>query len=309
MAEELAGLDHSPADALSPEPGRPSICSPAGLPNFLVIGAQRAGTTLLHQILDRHPEVYVPQARKEIHFFDRYHDRGPDWYRGYFTAALGQPGLKAIGEVTPDYLACPFAASRARDLLPGCRLIVILRQPVDRAISWHRYVQRSHGETRDLATFFAANEETREAGRYAHHLARWLEHFAAPSVLILIYEELVAAPDRELERLRGLLGLQAGWRNAEALLAERVNDSELPRLARAFVAARRLNGLLYRFDLNWPARTAKALGLRRLFGRRPSTAPVGPELRARIGAFYRDDIERLENLLGRPIDAWRQPPA
>ncbi|MDX1541842.1 MAG: sulfotransferase, partial [Geminicoccaceae bacterium] len=68
-------------------------------PNFLVIGAQRAGTTLLHTILDAHPEVYVPRARKEIHYFDRYHDRGPDWYASYFNDAR-TVRFRAIGEVT-----------------------------------------------------------------------------------------------------------------------------------------------------------------------------------------------------------------
>ena len=92
------------------------------LPNFLVIGAQRGGTTLLHRILDAHPEVYVPQRRKEIHFFDWYHERGADWYAGFFPGE-GTARYRAIGEVTPDYLFEPQTPHRIRALLPDCRFV------------------------------------------------------------------------------------------------------------------------------------------------------------------------------------------
>ena len=75
------------------------------LPSFLVIGAQRAGTSLLHQILLAHPDVYVPAQRKEVHYFDRYFERGVEWYQSYFPAADAAGRYRAIGEITPDYLA------------------------------------------------------------------------------------------------------------------------------------------------------------------------------------------------------------
>ena len=82
------------------------------LPDFLVIGAQRAGTSLLHQILLGHPEVYVPRERKEVHYFDRYFERGVAWYEGYFPAADAARSYRAIGEITPDYLATEEAPAR-----------------------------------------------------------------------------------------------------------------------------------------------------------------------------------------------------
>ena len=89
------------------------------LPTFLVIGAQRAGTSLLHQILLAHPEVYVPRERKEVHYFDRYFERGVAWYEGYFPAADAARNYRAIGEITPDYLATEEAPARIHALLPG----------------------------------------------------------------------------------------------------------------------------------------------------------------------------------------------
>ena len=82
---------------------------PMNRPNFLVIGAQRAGTTLLHRLLATHPEVYVPFQRKELHYFDRYFERGDAWYAGYFPAEPATRRYLAVGEVTPDYLAHPQA--------------------------------------------------------------------------------------------------------------------------------------------------------------------------------------------------------
>ena len=111
------------------------------LPHFLIIGAQKAGTTSLASYLAAHPGV-VPSKRKEVHFFDLNYEKGVDWYRSHFPIARGQ-GLRRrmrgrrmlTGEASPYYIFHPLAASRAFDLLPAARVIVLLRNPVDRAYS------------------------------------------------------------------------------------------------------------------------------------------------------------------------------
>ena len=104
-------------------------------PNFLVIGAQRSGTTWLDTALRAHPQVYLPERRKEIHYFDEHYSRGAEWYREFFSAAAARPGLKAIGEVTPRYLFDPLVPQRIAGDFPSMRLIAILRNPADRAYS------------------------------------------------------------------------------------------------------------------------------------------------------------------------------
>jgi hypothetical protein len=106
------------------------------LPNFLIAGAPRCGTTSLALWLGEHPEVFV-STPKELHFFNRteYWERGPEWYAQQFAGAGDVP---AAGEGTPNYLLLPHAIERIATTLPGVRIIACLREPVSRAYStWH----------------------------------------------------------------------------------------------------------------------------------------------------------------------------
>jgi Sulfotransferase domain len=274
------------------------------LPNFLVIGAQRAGTTLLYWILDAHPEVYVPRQRKEMHFFDWYHERGEAWYRKFFPPPDAAAAYRAIGEATPDYLATPEAPARIRALLPNCRMVAILRNPVDRAYSWYRYNVRSYNEHRSFEAFLEHDPTTLEWGLYHRHLSRYLTHFPRAALLVLIYEELIADPGIELCRLGDFLGLSLGWPRADQVLAQRINTSELPRFRRAFALARRTGAFLMRHDLNAPVQFAKQLGIPRLFGRTAAPRVLARPIRAQLRAYYQEDLCALEDLLGRALPLW-----
>lgn len=274
------------------------------LPNFLVIGAPRAGTSLLHhKILLPHPEVYVPVQRKEVHYFDRYYERGLEWYQSYFPSGEAEQ-FQAIGEVTPDYLATPEAPARIHALLPGCRLVAILRNPVDRAWSWYLHARRSRNEGRDFARFIEEDPAALSGGLYHQHLQRYLALFPRQQLLVLIYEELVENPGRELGRLAAFLGVGMIWSDPAALLHERVNPGETPRFAGTFALARRAAGALTRHDLNWPVRVAKQLGVRRWFGRTASEPTLSAAERRRLADFYRDDVGELAALLERDLEVW-----
>jgi hypothetical protein len=275
------------------------------LPTFLVIGAQRAGTSLLHQILLAHPEVYVPRERKEVHYFDRYFERGVAWYEGYFPAADAARSYRAIGEITPDYLATEEAPARIHALLPACRLIAILRNPVDRAYSWYQHARRSRNERRDFEIFVQEDPTALAWGLYHRHLQGYLARFSKDALLVLVYEELVRDPGRELGRLAGFLDVGMIWRDPGALLRERVYASKAPRFRRAFALARRAGGLLARHDLNWPVRAAKRIGARNWFGSGAPGRSLSATDRARLAAYYQDDIRRLGDLLRRDFRIWQ----
>ena len=246
-----------------------------------------------------------PAGAKRIHYFDWYFERGADWYRGFFPAGGEASRFRAIGEATPDYLATPEAPGRIHALLPGCRLIVILRDPVDRAYSWYLYARRNRNERRSFEDFLKHDPTTLDWGLYARHLERYLALFPRSALLVLIYEELIREPAAALDQLAKFLGLSTGWAAPEALLRRRVNTSQTPYFRAGFALAHRVGELLLRHDLNWPVRIVKRLGAPRLFG----TGPRNPELprAARVGlsTFYDQDMRQLEALLRRNVSVWR----
>ena len=122
-------------------------------PDFLIIGTQRGGTTSLYEYLCRHPQV-SPATEKEIHYFDFQTARGPAWYRAHFPWRF--PRTRITGEASPFYLFHPRVPRLVRDLLPAVRLIVLLRDPVERAHSHFRLQKRAGIER--LATFEEALE-------------------------------------------------------------------------------------------------------------------------------------------------------
>jgi hypothetical protein len=275
------------------------------LPNFLVIGARRAGTSLLHhKILRVHPEIYVPVQRKETHYFDLYYDRGVEWYQSYFPSDEAASRFRAIGEVTPDYLASEEAPGRIHQLLPECRLIAILRNPVEQAWSDYRHRRRGRNERRDFAAVIE-DPAALNGGLYHRHLQRYLALFRREALLVLIYEDLVQDPGRELARLTGFLDVPMIWPDPAVLLQERVNPGEIPRFRRGFALARRAGSLLARHDLNWPVRLAKRVGVRSWFGRSAAEPSMAAAERKHLADFYRDDVRKLGVLLQRDLDIWQ----
>jgi hypothetical protein len=275
-------------------------------PNFLVIGAQRAGTTLLHRLLASHPDVYVPFQRKEVHYFDWYFERGDAWYAGYFPTECASRRYVAVGEVTPDYLAHAQAPRRIHDTLPGCRLIAILRDPVDRAFSWYQYNRRNSAEQRPFERFVDEDATAVEYGLYHKHLSRYWELVPEHAIKVLIYEDLIADPLRESQALESFLGLSRPFPDPTALLAERVNTGPVPRHRRAFTFARRVGGFLMRNDVNWPARMAKRFGVREWFGKEGGVAALDPSVRNRVSARFLEDTIRLGKVLDRDlVEVWR----
>ena len=110
------------------------------LPNFLYVGPDKAGSSWLHEMLLKHPEVYLTPA-KDLYYFDRYYDRGPAWYASQFRDARDET---VVGEVCQDYLFHPEAATRIPETLGRCAVMVSLRDPVERAWSSYLYM-RKHG--------------------------------------------------------------------------------------------------------------------------------------------------------------------
>jgi hypothetical protein len=200
-------------------------------PDFVIVGAQRGGTTSLYRYLTDHPQI-APAATKELHFLTDRFQRGRDWYLGQFPVEL--PAGHITGEATPYALFHPLAPSRLRALAPQCRIVVLLRDPVARAYS-HFLLERSRGdETLDFVAALDAEadrlrgEEARLAsdpsaasashnhasyvarGEYAIQLERWLGAFPRDQIHIIRSEDLYESPGETVAVVEQFLGLKPG---------------------------------------------------------------------------------------------------
>ncbi len=199
------------------------------LPDFLIIGTQKGGTTSLHEYLAEHPRVSAP-VTKEVHYFDHAHHRGSEWYRAHFRTPT-QPN-EISGESTPYYLFHPLVPELVGRDLPDCKLIVILRNPIDRAFSHHNHERalgfeelpfeqaiarepdRLKGEEERILdepryrSFSHQHHSYLSRGRYAEQLERWFQHADRDRFLILSSEDLFEDPRTAIAATQRFLDLE-----------------------------------------------------------------------------------------------------
>jgi len=189
------------------------------LPNFLIIGASKCGTTWLTRQLQQHPQVYMPDY--EVNYFWKYLDRGIDWYGGHFKTS---GDAIAIGESSPNYFALD--PKLIQETLPDVKLIVMLRDPIKRLISDLNHMMR-YGEISPLCNIdnFLLNGEKRlldqheglsskvvDRSRYYRYVKPYRDSFNADRLLILIYEDdVVAYPQLGLKKVCDFLGIDSGF--------------------------------------------------------------------------------------------------
>ena len=184
----------------------------AGAPDFVGIGVQKAGTTWWYELLAAHPGVSSrPEIHKERHFLSRFGTVGfgPDDIRDYHGWFPRLPGTLA-GEWTPDYLYFPWVAPLLAQAAPEARLLLMLRDPVERFRSGLAHQLRHRAPSTAATVTEAVNR-----GFYARSLTPWCEHFEADQVLVLQYERCTEDPVGELARSYRFLGLDDGFRPAD----------------------------------------------------------------------------------------------
>ncbi|MBB2913366.1 hypothetical protein FHS43_004670 [Streptosporangium becharense] len=209
------------------------------LPTFLIIGAQRCGTTSLYRVLARHPLVLKPVLRKGVHYFDMAYDRGMPWYRAHFPVRARASRLEheygcrvQAFESSPYYLFHPLAGPRIARDLPGVKLVVLVRDPVERAFSAHAHELARGFETESCFVRAVGLEEERLAGaaeslsaspysastahrhhaylargRYAEQLARLEPLFGRERILVVDSGRFFTEPETVYDRVLAFLGL------------------------------------------------------------------------------------------------------
>src|SRR5690606_12967907 len=243
----------------------------------------------------RHPDIYMP-PKKELHFFDKHYARGIEHYEACFA---GWNGEAAVGEATPDYLHELYtthgedvAALIARHL-PDAKLIVSLRNPVERAYSHFMNLKAKHEHNLEL-TFEEKLEKVRgeaeiiREGYYAEHLERYYGLFSAESILVLLYDDLVADPKGFLQKIYRFLGVDPEFESpwAEARINMAVGKKHLARSVPLWHLSRALS----RLDMHGLSERI------RVWNSRPEPG-MSRETRRRLVETYREQNARLERLI------------
>jgi hypothetical protein len=289
------------------------------LPNFIVIGAAKGGTTALYWYLAEHPQVFM-SPRKETNFFayglddggrllygdlelHRFPVRSLSQYERLFADA---GDALAIGEASPIYLECPQAAARIRGRLPAARILCSLRDPVDRAYSDYQMYLRRRGRRldpqRDLtatATWARPDSHWMRISKYHEALSRYFDAFPRDQIHVFLFDDLKRDPRGFIRQMYESLDIDPAF----------VPNLETPHNIGGVPASMTLDRLLTSKAIRaavrpWiPQRMLD--GIRRLRTRNLRRAPPLPaQLRSELVGHFRDDIAKTSELIGRSLEHW-----
>ncbi len=250
-------------------------------PKFLILGVQKGGTTSLYSYLTAHPLIRSAVV-KEVHFFDFHYACGESWYRAHFVPASWlQPG-QITGEASPEYIFSPFAAKRVEAFDPDMKLIVLLRNPVERAYSQYQMSLRRERETLTFPEALEREEERLRAERERmgeeRAFARGLSHIHQSYKAKGHYAEQLETWFKVFPREQMLvLESEAFYRDTAGAYARTIQFLDLPE--------HRLES--YRNVNNW------------------GYSNLEPDIRTQLEAYFAPHNERLEALLGQTF--WTKP--
>jgi hypothetical protein len=289
------------------------------LPNFIIIGAAKAGTTALYWYLAEHPEVYMSPVKETFYFAygvdaagrllygDPEVHRFPVKTRSEYEALFAGAGnAAAIGEASPIYLECPQAAGRIRAMLPGARIVASLRQPVDRAYSDYLMYLRRRGRRLDPASDLKADAEWArpdsrwmQVGRYAEQVRRYVELFPREQIHVALFDDLKGDALGMTQSIYRFVGVDPSF----------VPDFDTPHagggIPRSRLLERMFTSRKLRSALEPLVPTRAASWVRRLRGRTMRKPPALPSgLRRELTQHFRDDIAQTSALIGRNLDHW-----
>ncbi|NJN84104.1 MAG: sulfotransferase domain-containing protein [Caldilineaceae bacterium] len=280
--------------------------------DFLLIGAVKAGTTTLFELLRHHPSIFIP-AGKEVYFFDNQERFALGWdnFAGGFYA--GASIDQKWGKITPRYLSEPAVPARVAEMATQVRLIALLRNPVDRAIShYHMFVRNrpEYGFTLEevVASGLPASPLEKpdprypniwHYGLYGESLERYLCHFQREQLLVLFSDELKARPHAVLDLVLSHLGLDQGYRPAN--LGQEYHRGGRQRFPQLVPFMRKQMKPAWKLMARLPERQKEAL--KTWYAMRlnlvPETKPTHDKTtRQRLVEFYRPDVRKLEAILG-----------
>ena len=272
------------------------------LPDFIIMGAMKAGTTTLYHYLSDHPEIGMSEE-KETDFFieEKNYRRGLDWYLNQF-----KPGFSCYGEASPNY-------AKARDFrgvperiihaIPHCKFIYLVRDPIERFISHYNHAYLTGGNVPDPDKLYRQHEwfHMIDSSLYHRQLTEYLKYTSLDSILVVEFEGFVRSPKSSLKEITDFLGVseRQNWEWKKTANSSK----ELARIPQWLLKLRRrreVAGMLRRL----PKPFVQTLRSKAANGRPRELPVLDSALRARIADAVADDAEQLRVLAGQHFEAW-----
>jgi hypothetical protein len=296
------------------------------LPNFLVVGAPRTGTTSMYRYLSEHPEVYLP-AKKELHYFT--HDyltansNGPkdkefrycqtlDEYKVFFQRVPS--GAKAVGDISPSYLFFPQCIPRIKDLLgENVKIMIMLRNPIERTFSNYLHMVRLNRETLTFVEALQAEEDRlwqawrniwlyKRHSLYADNVQRYLEAFGPSKVRVILNDDFSKDTLTSLQGVYRFLGITAGFvpKNINIMYARSGAENQRPAsrphpiksLAKRLLPDKALDMIRNLRQSHIPRDADKAI-------------LQDEQSIAFLRQYFKEDIDRLEKILNIDLSRWK----
>lgn len=297
-----------------------NACARPRYPDFIVIGAMKAGTTTLYQHLRRHPGILMADPKEPNYFsIDSVYSRGLPWYQGLFAAA-GEDQL--CGEVSPSYTRYPRfpdTPDRMARACPGVKLIYLMRHPVERFYSNYVF-DRSFGHNEAIRDTLHQRPYVLETSRYLSQINRYLDFFPREQLHLIVLDDLRSDASAVLSRLAGFLGVaEFDAAPSEEVHANRRGDQHTVRQGNRLLSAARsapgakslaallpesARGAVRRIVSDvLPKNPVSQWMNRRRLGR---IEPLTAELRAELHERLDPDTRALEEFLGRDLSGWRR---
>ena len=267
---------------------------PTSIITFFMVGCQRCGTTWTAAALRDHPQVYQP-IKKQSYFFDRFYDKGIEWYLDFFKEV--EPQQKAVGEIATGY-CLPHAVPRMAKHFPDVKLLMVMRNPIDRAYSNY--------QTRKVEENWSSFEEAMEVesgflerGQYIEQAEELLKYYDRDKILFLLYDDLHDDDRAYLTRILDFIGVDSA--RESKLFGQRKNAAIFPR-ARKWLHRLGLDSFVHliRKSLigDWLRRSRKNKG--------SAYQPMNPETKNKLIAHFRPYNDRLSVLLDRDLSYWNE---
>jgi len=291
-------------------------------PDFIGIGAMRSGTTWLTKCIDSHPDMFIPPAKKEINFFNLFskesstgqqqmwnYSKGIDWYEEHFSQANKE---QKTGEYSPHYLCDQESPKLIHKNYPNVKLILSLRNPIDRAFSHYQYIRRYANvpNTFEEALYKNLGYKYLQNGLYGKYLENYLNLFDKEQIHIIFFEDIKNKKYKLISKLYSFLEVEHNF--ISPILSKKINTSNVIRLKklqslfrdiRIFVKNNPKMYLLWnKIGLVELGRNIQKINTTKHI---IDIAMIKVETKKYLIDYYRDDIEKLENILSLDLSHWK----